>query len=54
MRITRALFALLLLSSLCFSCTKQDITEEENLIEDVEVFAIDEGERPPVSPTSGD
>ena len=55
MRNARTLFALLLLSSLFFSCTKQDITEDENLIEDTEVFATDgEDSPPPPPPTKGD
>ena len=41
MKFTRTLFALLLLLTLSFSCTKQDINEEEKLIDDTEVFATD-------------
>ena len=53
MRIARTLFALFLLSSLCFSCTKQDLTEDENLINDAEIVAIDKNPLPPIPP-SGD
>lgn len=41
MQFTRTLFALLLLLTLTFSCTKQDINEDEKLINDTEVFATD-------------
>lgn len=53
MKITRTILGLLLLTSLCFSCTKQDLDENENLIEEVEVFATEVDQKPPPPPEEG-
>ena len=46
MKFTRSLFTLLRLLTLSFSCTKQDMNEEEKLIDDMEVTATDPKDPP--------
>ncbi|WP_187388164.1 hypothetical protein [Seonamhaeicola marinus] len=39
MKLLRSFIALLLIAMVSFSCTKQDLNEEETLTNDTEVFA---------------
>lgn len=53
MKLLRSFIALILIATLSFSCTKQDINEDEKLTNDTEVFADGGGDKPKPPTGSG-